>query len=73
MKARASNSDLKKAHGKKLRVVGTFPIIAALRKWRQQDPEGQAGEMAQRLRVLTALPEVLSSIPSNDLVAYNHL
>jgi hypothetical protein len=28
-----------------------------------------AGEMAQRLRVLTALPEVLSSIPSN----HNHL
>jgi hypothetical protein len=29
--------------------------------------------MAQRFRVLTALPEVLSSIPSNDMVVYNHL
>jgi len=33
----------------------------------------RAGEMAQRLRALTALPEVLSSIPSNHMVARNHL
>jgi hypothetical protein len=32
-----------------------------------------AGEMAQQLRALTALPEVLSSIPSNHIVAHNHL
>jgi hypothetical protein len=32
-----------------------------------------AGEMAQRLRALTALPEVLSSNPSNHMVAPNHL
>jgi hypothetical protein len=32
-----------------------------------------AGEMAQRLTALTALPEVLSSIPSNHTVAHNHL
>ena len=31
-----------------------------------------AGEMAQWLRVLTALPEVMSSIPSIHMVAYNH-
>jgi hypothetical protein len=29
--------------------------------------------MAQRLRALTVLPEVLSSIPSNHIVAHNHL
>jgi hypothetical protein len=29
--------------------------------------------MAQRLRALTALPEVLSSIPSNHMVAHDHL
>jgi hypothetical protein len=29
--------------------------------------------MAQPLRALTALPEVLSSIPSNHMVAQNHL
>jgi hypothetical protein len=32
-----------------------------------------AGEMAQWLRAQTALPEVLSSIPSNHMVAHNHL
>jgi hypothetical protein len=31
------------------------------------------GEMAQWLRALTALPEVLSSILSNHMVAFNHL
>jgi hypothetical protein len=33
----------------------------------------ETGEMAQQLRVLTAPPEVLSSIPSNHTVAHNHL
>jgi len=32
-----------------------------------------ARKMAQWLRALTALPEVLSSIPSNHMVAHNHL
>jgi hypothetical protein len=32
-----------------------------------------AGEMAQWLRGLTVLLEVLSSIPSNHMVAHNHL
>ncbi|XP_059126870.1 N-acetylglucosaminyl-phosphatidylinositol de-N-acetylase isoform X5 [Peromyscus eremicus] len=32
-----------------------------------------AGEMAQRLRALAALPEVLSSIPSNHMVPHSHL
>ena len=31
------------------------------------------GEMAQWLRALTALPDILSSIPSNHMVAHNHL
>ncbi|CAO2611528.1 hypothetical protein LEMLEM_LOCUS15185 [Lemmus lemmus] len=35
--------------------------------------EARAGEMVQWLRTLTALPEVLSSIPSNHMVAHNHL
>jgi hypothetical protein len=29
-----------------------------------------AREVAQRLRALTALPEVLSSVPSNHMVAH---
>jgi hypothetical protein len=32
-----------------------------------------AGEMAQWLRALTALPKVLSSNPSTHMVAHNHL
>jgi hypothetical protein len=32
-----------------------------------------AGDMAQWLRALTTFPEVLSSIPSNQMVAHNHL
>ena len=31
-----------------------------------------AGEMAQRVRALTALLKVLSSNPSNHMVAHNH-
>jgi hypothetical protein len=33
----------------------------------------EAGEMAQWLRAPTALPEVLSSVPRNHMVAHNHL
>jgi hypothetical protein len=32
-----------------------------------------AREMAQQLRALAVLSEVLSSIPSNHMVAHNHL
>jgi hypothetical protein len=33
----------------------------------------RAGEMAQSVRALTTLPKVLSSNPSNHMVAHNHL
>jgi hypothetical protein len=33
----------------------------------------RAGEMAQWLRALTTLPEVMSSISTNDMVTHNHL
>jgi hypothetical protein len=32
----------------------------------------RAGEMAHQVRALTALPKVLSSNPSNHMVAHNH-
>jgi hypothetical protein len=38
-----------------------------------QKYKARAGEMAQQLRALSALPEVLSSIPSNHMLAHNHL
>ena len=37
-----------------------------------QEVEPGAGEMAQRVRALTALPKVLSSNPSNHMMAHNH-
>jgi hypothetical protein len=39
---------------------------------REEVPTPQIGEMAYRWRALTALPDVLSSIPSNHMVVYNH-
>jgi len=35
--------------------------------------KNRAAEMAQRLRALTALPEVLSSNPNNHMETHNHL
>jgi hypothetical protein len=35
--------------------------------------EDKAGAMAQLLRAPTTLPKVLSSNPSNHMVAHNHL
>jgi hypothetical protein len=42
-------------------------LTACVRK-----PHDGAGEMAQRVRALTALLKVLSSNPSNHMVAHNH-
>jgi hypothetical protein len=42
-------------------------------KQTKKNPSSRAGQMAQVLRALIALPEVLSSIPSNHMVAHNHL
>jgi hypothetical protein len=39
--------------------------------WSKATTQG-AGEMAQWLRALTALPKVLSSNPSNHMVAHNY-
>jgi hypothetical protein len=54
------------------------PLAQDGRAHREQGPLTQiirkenAGEMAQRLRAPTALPKVLSSNPSNHMVAHNH-
>jgi hypothetical protein len=42
-------------------------------KMLQKEQKRRAGEMAQQLRALNAFPEDLSSIPSNHMVAHNHL
>jgi hypothetical protein len=50
----------------------TTPIISSKDSSLENANNG-AGEMAQRLRALITLPKVLSSIPSNHMVAHNHL
>jgi hypothetical protein len=42
-------------------------IVIQLKKKKEE-----GGKMAQQVRVLTALPNVLSSNPSNHIVAHNH-
>jgi hypothetical protein len=42
-------------------------------KTKQNKTKHWAGDMAQQLKALTVLPEVQSSIPSNHMVAHNHL
>jgi hypothetical protein len=56
-------------------VNGKVPMgnLVIIRNLSLRNHNSEAGEMAQRLRALTALPEVLSSIPSNHMVAHNHL
>jgi hypothetical protein len=46
--------------------------LCLLKRKRNLKMEGGAGEMAQWLRAPTALPKVLSSNPSNHMVAHNH-
>jgi hypothetical protein len=43
------------------------------KKKEEEEEEGGTGEMAQGLRALTDLPEAVSSIPSNHMVAHNQL
>jgi hypothetical protein len=42
-------------------------------KTKTKKPDLGVGEMVQRLKTLTVLSEVLSSIPSNHMVVHNHL
>ena len=54
-------------HGNRLEIQKHVDIVKPL------EGDWRAGEMAQRLRALTTLPKVLSSNPSNYMVAHNHL
>ena len=42
-------------------------------KFRVELTSRETGEIAQQLGAVTVLPEVLSSIPNNHMVAHNHL
>jgi hypothetical protein len=48
-------------------------LISFINKNHNLKTAQRAGGMAQQLRALTALPKVLSSNPSNHMVAHNHL
>ena len=50
-----------------IRIISYIPDFLYLKEWLQ------VGEVAQQLTALAALPEVLSSIPSNHMEAHNHL
>jgi hypothetical protein len=50
-----------------------FFCVLNVKKKRKRKSSVRDGEMAQWLRVPTALPEVLSSTPHNQMVAHNHL
>ena len=43
-----------------------------IKLFRKRNKIHGAGEMAQRVRALAALPKVLSSNPSNYMVAHSH-
>jgi hypothetical protein len=47
-----------------LKIIEYFVLLIKKLKW--------AGEMAQQLGALTALPEILGSIPNNHMVVHNH-
>jgi hypothetical protein len=53
-----------------LYIASTNMCICTTHTYRKR--EMGAGEMAQRVRALTALPKVLSSNPSKHVVAHNH-
>ena len=52
--------------------VSVVPFLLCLQNLVSRSVVVRAGEMAQRSRTLTALPKVLSSIPSNQMVSHNH-
>jgi hypothetical protein len=54
--------------------VAVFSRLLPLgRAWLCSQGSFWAGEVAQQVRALTVLPKVLSSNPSNHMVAHNHL
>jgi hypothetical protein len=49
------------------------PLVSPSLFKKKKKKKARAEEMAQWLRELTALPEDVSSNPSNHMVAHNHL
>jgi hypothetical protein len=53
--------------------LGFWPGSKTRDKKKEKKANSWAGEMAQWLRALTALLKVVSSNPSNHMMAHNHL
>jgi hypothetical protein len=77
MVAQEFNSRIGEAEAGRSLITGpawsTTGVQKQHRETLSQNNNNGAGEMAQWLRALTALPEVLSSIPIKHMVAHNHL
>ena len=57
-----------------VRVLGCPGMLTEGATWKPlASPSTGAGEMAQQLKALSALPEVLNSVPSNHMMAHKHL
>jgi len=57
---------------RKRKALGSVPSSEKKNQKKKKKKEG-AGEMVQWLRAPAVLPKILSSIPSNHMVAHNHL
>jgi hypothetical protein len=74
MEADSRDVRLKRCHSKTKNHQGVLKTPEATKRCIPLKTfRGGAAEMAKQLRALTSLPEVLSSIPSNHMVAHNHL
>jgi hypothetical protein len=58
-------------HKEEMQTKHQFTLIYLHKKKSKREIDG-AGEMSQQVGALTALPKVLSSNPSNHMVAHNH-
>jgi hypothetical protein len=54
------------------RAIQRNPVSKKQKQKTKQNKTKRAGEIAQRVRALTALLKVQSSNPSNHMVAHNH-
>jgi hypothetical protein len=55
------------------KVLGPHSLLSQTQAYHPVQEQGRgAGEMAWRVRALTALPKVLSSNSSNHVMAHNH-
>jgi hypothetical protein len=62
-----------KVSSRTIRATQRNPVSKNQQKQNKTKKQNRAGEMAQWLRTLTALPKVMSSIPSNHIITNNEI